>query len=69
MMTEREKELLLSWIVNEESRLEDDVSELRSRVRYRRIDVSDCFELALALERLDDFREFALIVLRLLHLP
>lgn len=67
-MTLKEKELILSWIVNEEGRLEDDVIELRNRLRFRRIDISDCFELALALQRLENFRDFSLIVLRLLHM-
>lgn len=67
-MTQKEKELILSWIVNEEGRLEDDVIELRNRLRFRRIDISDCFELALALQRLENFRDFSLIVLRLLHM-
>lgn len=67
-MTEKEKELLLSWIVNESLRLDDDLVELRNRVRFRRVDVSDCVELALMLQRVEDFREFSVIVLRLLHL-
>lgn len=67
-MTEKEKELFLSWVVNEETRLENELIELRNRIRFRQIDISDCFELALSLQRLEDFREFALISLRLLHL-
>lgn len=63
-----EKELLWAFIVNEEGRLEGEVVELQNRIRFRRINQNDCFELALALQRLDDFREFALIVIRLLNL-
>lgn len=67
-MTQREKDLILSWLYNEEIRIENDVVELQNRVRFRKIGVNDCVELALTLQRLDDFREFALVVLRLLDL-
>ena len=67
-MNQREKELILSWIYNEEIRLENEVVELQNRVRFRKISVNDCIELALTLQRLDDFNEFVLIVLRLLDL-
>lgn len=67
-MRQTEIELLLAYIVNEESRLENDVTELRNRIRFRHIDVNDCVEMQLALQRLDDFREFALTVIRLLNL-
>ena len=46
-MTEKEKELLLAWIVNEQLRLDQELSEFRQRVRFRRIDVSDNFEMIL----------------------
>jgi hypothetical protein len=67
-MRQEEIEKLLAYIVNEESRLECEVIELQNRLRFRRISVNDCFELALTLQRLDDFRDFALIVIRLLNL-
>lgn len=67
-MTEKEKELLLSWIINETARLEDELNELRQRVRFRRIDPTDNFEMILIQQRLLDFREFSKILLRLLHM-
>lgn len=67
-MTSREKELLLAWITNEETRIENEIVEYRNRIRFRSIDISDCFELALLLQRLSDFRDFALILIRLIHL-
>lgn len=67
-MTEKERELLLAWIVNEESRLENDVVIARHRVRWSHPDQGDIFELLAALQRYDDFKEFALIVIRLLNL-
>ena len=67
-MRQTEIELLLAYIINEESRLENDVIELQNRLRFRRINQNDCIELALTLQRLDDFRDFALVVIRLLKL-
>ena len=67
-MTEKEKELLLAWIVNEQLRLDQELSEFRQRVRFRRIDVSDNFEMILLQQRAADFEEFARVLLRLLRL-
>lgn len=67
-MTSQEKDLLLSWVVNEEIRLSDEVSQLRQNLRFRKIDLLDCFELAIAMQRYSDFTEFTLILLRLLHI-
>ena len=67
-MKQTEKELLWAYIVNEEGRLEAEVVELQNRIRFRRITVNDCVELELSLQRLDDFREFALTIIRLLNL-
>ena len=67
-MRQSEIELLMAYIVNEESRLENDVIELTNRIRFRRVDITDCVELIVAINRLDNFREFALIVIRLLRL-
>lgn len=67
-MTNQEKELLLSWVVNEEIRLSDEVSQLRQNLRFRKIDLLVCFELAIAMQRYSDFTEFSLILLSLLHI-
>lgn len=67
-MNQRERELIISWIVNEELRLDDEVKELQSRVRFRKLTVSDSLELAFAKQRYENFQEFALIVIRLLNL-
>lgn len=67
-MTEKEKEMLLAWLVNEDLRLDNEIIELQSRLRFRPVGVGDCFELALAKQRREDFTEFALTVLRLLRL-
>lgn len=67
-MTKNEKEIISSWICNEELRLSDELHELRNNLRFRRIDVADCFDLALSQQRYTDFCDFALILTRLLHL-
>ena len=63
-----EKDLLWAWITNETMRIENELTELRNRIRFRRIDVSDCVELMLTMQRLEDFRDFALVLIRLLNL-
>lgn len=67
-MTEKEKELLLAWVVNEQFRLDQDLNELRNRVRFRRIDISDNVEMMLLQQRISDFEEFSRVLFRLLHL-
>lgn len=67
-MRQTEIELLMSYIVNEEARIENDLIELRNRIRFRRIDVTDCVEFMLTLQRLEAFREFSLTVILLLNL-
>ena len=67
-MTQQERELVISWIVNEEIRLDNEVKELQSHVRFRKMNVSDSLELAFAQQRLENFQEFALIIIRLLNL-
>lgn len=67
-MRQTEIDLLMAYFVNEEIRIESELVELRNRIRFRRIDVTDCVELMLTLQRLEDFREFALTVIRLLNL-
>jgi len=67
-MTEKEKELILAWIVNEQLRIDQELSELRQRVRFRRIDVADNFEMILLQQRAADFEEFSRVLLRLLRL-
>lgn len=42
---------------NNRNRLEDEVRELQTNLRFRKIGVSDCIELASALERLDTFKQ------------
>lgn len=67
-MTEKEKELLLAWIVNEDFRLDNELQELQQRVRFRKFGIEDTLELLLMKQRREDFTEFSLIVMRLLRL-
>lgn len=67
-MKQSEKDLLWAWIVNEETRIENELVEIRNRVRFRKIDITDNVEMMLTLQRLEDFRDFALTLIRLLNL-
>ena len=59
-MRHSERDLLMAYLVNEESRIEAELVELRNRIRFRHIDVTDCVELMLTLQRLSDFHDFSL---------
>lgn len=67
-MTEKERELLKAWLLNEDIRIDSEIAELKSRLRYRKIDIVDCIELALLINRYEDFKQFSSVVHRLLHL-
>lgn len=67
-MRTTEKELLFAWVVNEQGRLQNELIELRNRIRFRMIDVTDNLEMILTQQRYEDFRDFALTLFRLLNL-
>lgn len=67
-MTRKEIDMLLAWFCSEDLRLEDQMHELRQRIRFRKITLEDNVEMILLQQRIDDFTEFRLITLRLLHL-
>lgn len=67
-MTEKEKELLKAWLLNEDVRIDQEIMELKARIRYRKIDIVDCIELALLINRYQDFKQFAGVIERLLNL-
>ena len=56
-MTQKEVNLLFAYIYNNRTRLEDEVSQLQSNVRFRKIYPTDCVELMLASERLATFKD------------
>lgn len=67
-MTKQEITLLKSYLVNEDLRIAQEISDLKSKLRYRKIDVTDCIELSLLLTRYEDFKHFEMIISRLLKL-
>ena len=64
----KQKEIFMTYIVNMRDKLENDVRRLQQQVRYRDVDVVDCLELTLALERLNAFNEFANSAIAILRL-
>lgn len=67
-MTEHETQLLYCYLIHRQGALEDELQEIQSHIRYRRVDSCDCLELAVAIERLQAFREFSADVVALLKL-
>ncbi len=67
-MNKRELTLLYSYLYNNRIRLENEVKQLQQNVRYRRVDIVDCMELACALERLNTFTEASQDIRALLNL-
>ena len=67
-MNQKELSLLLSYIYNNRIRLEDEVSQLQSNVRFRKVDITDCLELIVAIAQLQSFEEITNHILSLLSL-
>ncbi len=63
-----QKEILMTYLVNNRDRLQEDVRELQQRVRYRDVDAVDCLELSLAIERLNSFEDFSRSVMAIMRL-
>lgn len=58
MSTQKQRDLWLSYIYNNRIYLQQDINQLQDNLRCRAVGVVDCFELALALERLNAFNTF-----------
>lgn len=54
-MKQSELSLLYSYIYNNRLMLKNEVRTMQANLRYREIDVIDCLELALAVERYNTF--------------
>lgn len=67
-MKNKEVELLWRYILNNLTAMEQEVQQLQQNVRYRNIDTVDCYELALAIERLNTFQKISNDILLLLRL-
>lgn len=65
-MTEHEKILLFSYIYNNTLQLENEVRQMQSNIRFRRIDSIDIYELLVAQLRLEMFKEISEHILSLL---
>ena len=68
LMKQTEFTLLCSYIYNNRQRLEDEISQMQTNLRFRKIDLNDCIELALAKQRLETFVEVTGHIIQLLNL-
>ena len=62
------KDILSLYFLRRVCELEDDVTEYRNRIRYRKYDTVDLLELIIAEERLQAFKEFRSDVTTILNL-
>lgn len=67
-MNQKEITLLMAYIYNNTDRLEDEVRQLQSNIRFRRIDSADCVELLKAKIYLEAFKEITTHIRCLLSL-
>lgn len=56
-MKKSEKDLITRYIYNNRVRLENNVHQLQSNIRFRNIDIVDCIDLMLAQQELETFKE------------
>lgn len=67
-MRKTELSLLYSYICNQQSRYEQEIQQLQTNLRYRKIDTVDCFELMCCIERYNTFMQISRDVLQLLNI-
>ncbi len=67
-MTQKEIDLLMAWLVNEDLRLDEELQNYQQRIRFRKTDINDCLELALLKCKAESFYDFSLTIIRLLNL-
>lgn len=67
-MREKEIILLLQYIIHNRQALEQELQELQQNVRFRKVNVNDCLELALCRERLNMFDQTTRDIVALLKL-
>ena len=53
----KQKEIVAQYFNNQITAMEADVQNLQNRVRFRRIDVNDAYEIAYALAQLELMRQ------------
>lgn len=67
-MRQSEFSLLYAYLYNNQIELEREVQQMQTNLRYRQIDVTDCFELACAEERLNTFKQISADIRSLLNM-
>lgn len=67
-MNQKEITLLMAYILNNRTRLEDEKREIQSNIRFREADDVDCLELIKANQHLQAFKEITTDILHLLSL-
>lgn len=67
-MRKTELSLLYSYICNQQSSYEQEIQQLQTNLRYRKIDIVDCFELMCCIERYNTFMKISRDVLQLLNI-
>lgn len=67
-MNQQEITLLFGYIHNNQCRLEDEVRQIQTNIRFRRIDSADCMELIQATLYLEAFKEITTDIRHLLGL-
>ena len=68
VMNKREKTLILSYLYNNYTRLEQQLRQLQFNVRYRSIDEVDCLELLIAAVQFDLFKDVSSHIREILKL-
>ena len=56
-MREREKVLISSYFNSQITQLEETVNQLQTKIRFRKVDLSDTYELQYALVRLEQMKQ------------
>ena len=57
-MTQKQRDLFSCYVLNQRENLENDIEQLQSNIRFRRVSQVDCLELIIAKERLNAFNDF-----------
>lgn len=65
-MKEREIAYLYAYLVHNQLDLEDEIHRFIQAIRYRSVDITDCFELAVLLERYNTFMKVSADIRELL---
>lgn len=67
-MRKSEKQFFLAYVASTRQRFENEIFEMRRRIRYREVDTVDLTEYMLLLERANAFEEFFRDTTVILHL-